>query len=75
MDISVANAVRWLGIPVAEAVAMASGNPARLLGLEDRKGAIGPGMDADLTVLDDDLRACTTLVSGTVVFDAATRRA
>ena len=54
---------------------MASGNPARLLGLEDRKGAIGPGMDADLTVLDDDLRACATLVAGTVVFDAATRRA
>jgi N-acetylglucosamine-6-phosphate deacetylase len=74
MDTSVANAVRWLDIPVAEAVAMASTNPARLLGLEDRKGAIGPGMDADLTVLDDQLRACATLVAGTVVFDAATRR-
>lgn len=75
MDTSVANAVRWLDIPVAEAVAMASGNPARLLGLEDRKGAIGPGMDADLAVLDDDLRACATLVAGTVVFDGATRPA
>jgi N-acetylglucosamine-6-phosphate deacetylase len=64
IDVAVANAVRWLDISVAEAVARASGNPARLLGLEDRKGAIGPGLDADLTVLDHELRACATLVGG-----------
>lgn len=29
-------------------------NPARLLGLADRKGALRPGMDGDVTVLDPD---------------------
>ena len=64
MDRAVANAVRMLGVSVADAVAMASSNPARLLGLEDRRGAIAPGMDADLVVLDDELRARGTMVGG-----------
>ncbi len=64
IDAAVRNAVRFLGVELSEAVAMASANPARLLGLEHRKGAIAPGMDADLTVLDDDLNARATLVGG-----------
>ncbi len=64
MDAAVANAVRFLEIGVEQAVAMASANPARLLGLADRKGTIAPGMDADLAVLDDSLRACGTIVAG-----------
>ncbi len=64
MDRAVGNAVRFLGIGVEDAVALASANPARLLGLDDRKGAIAPGMDADLTVLNDDLQACGTIVAG-----------
>lgn len=71
MDAAVANAVRWLGITVEEGVGLASGQPARLLGLEDRKGAIAPGHDADLAVLDDTddgLRACGTMVGGEWVY-------
>ncbi len=68
MDRAVANAVRFLGIGVQDAVALASANPARLLELDHRKGAIAPGMDADLTVLDDDLRACGTIVAGAWVY-------
>jgi N-acetylglucosamine-6-phosphate deacetylase len=64
MDAAVAGAVRWLGLEVPEAVALASRNPARLLGLEGRLGAIAVGMDADLAVLDDELHACGTVVGG-----------
>jgi N-acetylglucosamine-6-phosphate deacetylase len=64
MDAAVAGAVRWLGLELPEAVALASLNPARLLGLDDRLGTIAAGMDADLAVLDDQLRACGTLVGG-----------
>jgi N-acetylglucosamine-6-phosphate deacetylase len=64
MDRAVRNAVGFLGITVEEAVVLASVNPARLLGIADRKGAIAPGMDADLTILDDDLRACATVIAG-----------
>jgi N-acetylglucosamine-6-phosphate deacetylase len=48
---------------LAEAAAMASLVPARLLGLADR-GRIAPGYRADLAVLDPDFRPRETLVGG-----------
>ncbi len=69
MDLAVRNAVRWLEVPVEEAVALASANPARLLGLEARKGRIAAGMDADLVVLDDALQACGTMIGGRWIHD------
>ena len=41
-----------LGIPLAEAVRMATWNPARVLGIEGRKGTLAAGADADLVLLD-----------------------
>jgi N-acetylglucosamine-6-phosphate deacetylase len=63
MDAAVRNACAW-GVPLAEALAMASTTPARVLGLGRRKGAVAVGHDADLTVLDAELRAVGTLVGG-----------
>jgi N-acetylglucosamine-6-phosphate deacetylase len=60
LDAAVRNAVAW-GIALPDALAMASTVPARVLGL--RKGRIAPGYDADLTILDADLRAVGTLVA------------
>lgn len=42
------------GLPLTNLVRMLSGNPARLFGLYPRKGAILPGADADLVVVDLD---------------------
>jgi N-acetylglucosamine-6-phosphate deacetylase len=67
MDAAVRNAVAFLNVSVADAVAMASSSPARLLGLHDSKGSIAPGFDADLVVLDDQLRCSATMVGGTWV--------
>lgn len=64
MDTAVRNVVNFLQIPLPEAVTLASANPARLLGLSNRKGAIAVGMDADLVVLDEDLLCYGTIVSG-----------
>jgi N-acetylglucosamine-6-phosphate deacetylase len=44
-----------LGLPLRDAVQMATLNPARLLGVEKRKGIIAPGADADLVLLDEKL--------------------
>ena len=68
MDAALRTAVDSLGLEVAEAAALASGNPARALGLADRKGAIAAGYDADLTVLEDDLTVRATLVGGRWAF-------
>ncbi len=43
-------------------------NPAKLLGLEDKKGTIEAGKDADLVLLDHNLSVHTTIVAGNIVF-------
>jgi len=43
-------------------------NPAKLLGIADRKGTIEIGRDADLVVLDKDLSVWATVIAGRVVF-------
>jgi N-acetylglucosamine-6-phosphate deacetylase len=68
MGEAVRNAVRFLGVSLEDAVTMAAGNPARMLGLSERKGAIAEGLDADLVVLDEELRVCGTLVEGAWVY-------
>jgi N-acetylglucosamine-6-phosphate deacetylase len=66
MDAAVRNAVSW-GIPIETASAAASGTPARLLGLDDRTGAIEAGKRADLVVLDESLHVDAVVVAGEVV--------
>ncbi len=58
----------FTGCPVDVAIKTVTENPARLLGLEDRKGSIAPGYDADLVLLDDDFSVHTTIVAGKIVF-------
>ncbi len=41
------------GLPVIDVAAAASTNPARVLGLAERTGALCPGLDADLVVCDE----------------------
>ena len=52
------------GVPVEDAVLMSSTNPARLLGLSERVGAIAAGLDADLVVLDDGFARTAVMVRG-----------
>jgi N-acetylglucosamine-6-phosphate deacetylase len=52
---------------IAEAVEMATSTPARIVGVDDRKGSLVPGMDADITVLDRDLSVMLTMVEGRIV--------
>lgn len=64
MASAVANAVRLLGVDLATAVRMASGNPARALGIEGTTGALRPGLNADLALLDRESRVVRTWISG-----------
>jgi N-acetylglucosamine-6-phosphate deacetylase len=63
MDVALRNAVA-AGIPLADAAAMASTTPARVLGLHDRLGAIEAGLRADLLVLSPDLELKRVMRAG-----------
>jgi len=63
MATAVRNAVNLVGVPLEEALHMASTYPARVLGDRER-GRIAPGMRADLVLLDDALQVRATWIGG-----------
>ena len=64
MDDALRNAVHSVGVPIEEAVVSASLTPARALGLADRIGTLETGKQADLCVLDEDLRVVAVMRRG-----------
>lgn len=70
MDRAVRNAMAAAGLSLAEALRMASYNPALVIGMEREKGSLEPGKDADIILLDDELRVVLTMVGGKVVYQA-----
>jgi N-acetylglucosamine-6-phosphate deacetylase len=66
MATAVRNTVSALGLDVADAVAMASSNPAAFLGLDHELGQIAPGYRANLVLLDDTLHVVESWIDGAV---------
>jgi N-acetylglucosamine-6-phosphate deacetylase len=64
MDEAVRFAVERLGVPVEEALAMASANPANWIGLGGELGRIEAGYRASLVHLGDDLSVRSTWIEG-----------
>src|SRR5919198_4777510 len=62
LDLAVRNAVHLCGVPVHDAVYMASTGPAQAIGWGDRKGQIRAGYDADFTILNTDLHPVQVIV-------------
>ena len=58
--------VTSFGIPFADAVRMATLTPAEMLGIDDRKGKVAIGYDADLLLLDENLELCAVIIDGEI---------
>jgi len=74
LDAMVRNAASWLQISEAEAIRMVTLNPASVIGLDDRKGRVAPGYDADLVVLSPDLQVEMTFVGGELAYERSASR-
>lgn len=69
LDKAVRNAVKLLDVSIADAVQMASWNPARVLGIQDIRGRVREGYVADLLLLDNELNVRKTWVGGNKIYD------
>ena len=73
-DIDMLASIRFLhdriGLPLEEALRMASLYPARAARVEGRKGSIAVGMDADLVVMTPELEMVSTWIGGICRYQA-----
>ncbi|MDD3114738.1 MAG: N-acetylglucosamine-6-phosphate deacetylase [Anaerovibrio sp.] len=60
-------AVQKMGIPLEEAVRSASETPARSIGIFDRCGSLAAGKQADLVLLDRELKVRMVMAGGRVI--------
>ena len=68
MNLSVKSMIEHAGAALKDAILMASYNPAKIIGLQNRKGSIEVGKDADIIAIDENINVYTTMVEGDIVY-------
>ena len=68
MNEAIYNFMKATGISLVDAVDLATINPAKCLHIEDRKGSIEIGKDADFVVVDQDFNVYMTVCRGEIVY-------
>ena len=61
------------GIPFTDAIRMSSETPARIIGVQDRKGTLEKGKDADIVIYDSDIHVKLVMRKGRVIPGRNTR--
>ena len=67
---AVKNFSKNTNLPFWKAVSAASLNPARAIGVDDRKGSIEAGKDADIIITDADFNIVKTIIGGEIKYEA-----
>ena len=67
MDRLIRTCVQKANIPLADACRMASETPAKIMGVFDRKGSLEDGKDADIIMLDENLKLTYVMQMGNEV--------
>jgi N-acetylglucosamine-6-phosphate deacetylase len=56
-------------VPLEEAVKMASLTPARVMRIDQSKGSITPGKDADIIVFNENIQVQLVMINGEVTIN------
>ncbi len=67
LNAACANMMKHTGISIADTFYIASYNPARLLGMDDKKGSIEPGKKADFILFDDLMKIYEVWLDGQMI--------
>jgi len=65
----VRNMITMADVSLLEAVQMATVTPAKIMKIENKKGNLAVGMDADIVVFDDDINIEMTIIKGKIVYN------
>lgn len=60
--------VQLAEVPLLDAVKMITLTPARILGIDERKGSLEIAKDADLVIFDDNINVSHTIAEGNVIY-------
>lgn len=62
--------VEQVNLPLEDVIRLATINPAKFIKIDDRKGSLVEGKDADVVILDRDLNVLSTIVEGRIVYES-----
>jgi len=71
-DRLVRNMITLADVPLLEAVRMATITPARIMKIDDNKGSLLAGKDADIIIFDENINVEMTMIKGKIVHGKAT---
>jgi N-acetylglucosamine-6-phosphate deacetylase len=66
---AVLNMMKYTDLKIYEAVALASLNPAKLINIDNAKGSIKIGKDADLIIFDEELKVDLSISGGKIIYE------
>ena len=69
VDSLVRNMKNLAGLPLLDAVRMMTYNPASVMRIQNKKGLLAPGKDADICIFDDDVNIKAVFVGGEMTVD------
>lgn len=67
-DRLVRNMIKLADVPLIEAIRMATETPARILGINNKKGMLTIGRDADIVIFDENIHIGATIIKGKTVY-------
>jgi len=60
--------IRVADVPIVDVIKMITATPARILNVNDRKGELAPGKDADIVIFDTDVNVQMTIIHGRIIY-------
>ena len=62
--------IKLADVPLLEAVTMITKTPARIMKIDNKKGSLAKGKDADILIFDEDINIKMTMVKGRIIYNS-----
>jgi len=62
--------INTAGVSLLDTIRMITETPARIMGIQDTKGSLQVGKDADLLIFDEDINIKMTMVKGSIIYQS-----